>query len=278
MVNNLMRMTALILTVVTTAVYAGQTCTEKTLAPSEIQKAFYAANKLRKILIDNDVEVALIARAGQDLSKYGLRYSHAGFVMRDHPKGKWIVIHELNHCGTGESEVYDEGLANFFLDDMIGFDSLIVIPHREKQRRLAALLSSSIAGNLHKPTYNMLAYPFSTRYQNSNGWVLEVLSASLMEKSMPTRSSVQDWYKMNGYVPATIRLSALERLGGRLFRANVAFDDQPLDERVAGRIKFVSVESIADFYIGKIDKQAQKIAIEQDSRSNDGKTDQKFGN
>ncbi len=264
MVNYLMRMTALILTVATTAVYAGQTCSEKTLATSEIQQAFRAANKLRQTLIDNDVQVALIARIGQDLSKYGLRYSHVGFVLRDHPKGKWIVIHELNRCGTGESEIYDEGLANFFLDDMIGFDSLVVIPDREKQRRLVATFSSQTPGALHSSAYNMLAYPFSTKYQNSNGWILEVLSASLMEKSMPTRSNVQDWYKMNGYVPATIRLSALERLGGRLFRANVAFDDQPFGERMSGQIEFVSVESIADFYTGKIDKNAKKMALKTD--------------
>jgi hypothetical protein len=29
-----------------------------------------------------------------------------------HPKGPWRVVHELNQCGTADSDIYDEGLGS----------------------------------------------------------------------------------------------------------------------------------------------------------------------
>ena len=82
---------------------AGTACSEKIPAPETLQKAFQLAVKTRDALDATGAQVALVARVGQDLSQYNLRFSHMAFVWRDHPQGRWLVMHELNQCGTAAS-------------------------------------------------------------------------------------------------------------------------------------------------------------------------------
>jgi len=98
--------------------HAGQACTEKAPTPETIRKGLTLALKTRNALDASGAQVALVARVGQDLSRYGVHYSHMAYAWRDHPKGRWFVVHELNKCGTADSDIFDEGLGNFFLDDL----------------------------------------------------------------------------------------------------------------------------------------------------------------
>ncbi len=202
----------------------------------------------RQTLQDSGSEVALVGRVGQDLSKYGMRYSHIGFVLRDSPQGPWSVVHLLNNCGKPTSELFDEGLGNFFLDDVFKFEVLILIPPADLRPRLASILNSHVPVSLHQPDYSMLASPYSTKYQNSNQWVLEILMAAMQPSDDPiARSQEQRQLKTSGYRPARVSVSPMERLGASLFRANVQFDDHSAEERSSGRYEMVSVDSIADF-------------------------------
>lgn len=229
-------------------VFAGTACTEKAPTAETVQKAFQLAIKTREALDASGAELALVARVGQDLSSYHLRYSHMAFVWRDHPQGRWLVVHELNQCGTAESALYNEGLANFFLDDMFAWDALVVLPSLALQARIVAQLKqAALLKNLHEPHYNMVAYPFSTQYQNSNQWVLEMLASAMSQTLLVDRNMVQSWLKKTGYQPSTLRILALKRLTARLFKANVAFDDHPNGDRLLGKIEVVSVESVANF-------------------------------
>ena len=80
--------------------HGGRSCEERTPDATLVQQALTLAHEVQQKLDSSGAQVALIARAGQNLSRYGLRYSHFGFVWRDHPKGSWRVIQQLNHCGT----------------------------------------------------------------------------------------------------------------------------------------------------------------------------------
>jgi len=62
-----------------------------------------------------------------------------------------------------------------------------------------------------------------------------------------------------------LHLPAVERLGARVFRVNVAFDDQPIDRRIAGNIDVVSAESVLDFVL-RVDPGATARVIEVDRR------------
>lgn len=217
------------------------------------------AHKTVQALDASGAQLALIARVGQDLSKYKLRYSHIAFVWRDHPGGRWLLMHELNQCGTGESALYNEGMGNFFLDNVFAFETLIIIPGAASQGRIAALLASDMPLRLHAPRYNMLAYAYSTEYQNSNQWVLEMLAAA-DSNAVKDRRQAQAWLAQAGYRPITINIPALTRLGARVSRANVAFDDHPFERRMSGLIDTVTVESLVRF-VERRDPAARKIVL-----------------
>jgi hypothetical protein len=240
---------------------AGTACSEKPQAAETVQKAFQLAIKTREALDASGAQVALIGRVGQDLSKYKLRYSHMAFVWRDHPQGRWLTVHELNQCGTAQSALYNEGLANFFFDDMFAWDALIVTPSPELQTKIVAQLTqTSMLKSLHQPHYNMLAYPFSTKYQNSNQWILEVLADAVRKPEQTNRAASQSWLKQAGYKPSNLHITALQRLGARIFKANVAFDDHPTGDRISGKIEVATVESVADF-VQKLDPKSTQQTL-----------------
>jgi hypothetical protein len=96
------------------AAIAGNACEEKPPTVNAARNAFLIAGKVLESLERSNAQVAIVARVGSDLSAYKLRFSHAGLFVREHPKGKWLAIHELNDCGTAKSDLHVEGLANFF--------------------------------------------------------------------------------------------------------------------------------------------------------------------
>ena len=233
---------------------AGQACVDTPPRPSSVRLAFGAAQALSTALDQARPEVALVARVGQDLSTYGLRHSHLGFVLKDSASGQWRVVHLLNTCGTADAAIWRQGLANFFLDDLFSYESLIIIPSVEAQHQLLVRLSDPAQYlALFTPHYNMLAYPFATRYENSNQWALELLTKAYADKiDIDDREKSQQWLKLMGDEPTTLDLGPMTRLGGRMFRANVAFDDHPSKRRYAGKIDIVTVVSMTRF-LQKID-------------------------
>ena len=244
----------------TSASFAGRPCEAPSYDAHKVMQALELAQKTNLRLIDSKADIALIARVGQDLSKYHLRYSHLGLAKRE-MDGRWSVIHELNDCGTANSGLFDEGLGNFFLDDMFAFETLILIPKPELQSKLRTILENGKAKALHDSHYNMLAYPFSVRYQNSNQWALEVLAAAMAQGiNINNRQQAQAWLTSADYHPDVLHIDTLTRLGARMFRANVSFDDHPFDRRMSGLIDTVTVESIVRFMEGR-DSTTDKIVL-----------------
>ena len=239
--------------------HAGQACEEKQSSVASFVSSMKLAENTLAALEASDAQVALIARVGQDLSRQGLRYSHMAYVWRDHPKGRWLVVHELNECGTAQSALYDEGLGNFFFD-VFAHEAAILIPSPQSQAKIVAMLASPAARTLHWPRYNMLAYAFSTQYQNSNQWVLETYAASASDMVISDRTRAQQWLKLAGYAPVTVHVPTAQRLGARLFRANVEFDDHPFGRRAAGQIDTVTVESVMRF-VKKNDPAAREMMV-----------------
>lgn len=241
------RILLLLLLVCSVNAQAGRVCEVKPTRAGTFIAAMNLAEKTRSALDASNAQVALIARVGQDLSKYGLRYSHMAYARRDRASGRWTVVHELNECGTARSALYEQGLANFFLDDLFAFEADVLIPSPQSQARIMAMLESGTPLRLHRARYNMLAYAFSTEYQNSNQWLLETYAASASELQISDRSQAQAWLRLAGYRPLTVHVPAGARLGARLFSANISFDDHPFGRRAMGMIDTVVVESVLRF-------------------------------
>lgn len=225
--------------------WAGRPCEQQKSDPYKLNQAFEMALKTQRQLDASGATLVLLARVGQDLSKYGLRYSHLGFAQKQ-TDGRWLISHQLNRCGTAESGIYREGLANFFLDDMYAYEALLLIPAKATQQKLQTHLNGGRLLRFYEPHYNMLAYPFSTRYQNSNQWVLETYAGAVND-AITTRAQAQTWLQASAYQAETLTLSAMTRLGARMFKANIAFDDQVFEQRMSGKISTVSVESVWRF-------------------------------
>ncbi|MEW6704886.1 MAG: DUF2145 domain-containing protein [Pseudomonadota bacterium] len=229
------------------AAHAGQACEPHKPGAADITQALNLAHRTAQALDTSGAEVVLIARAGQDLSAYGLRYSHLGYAYRERPAGAWRIVHKLNHCGTDHAALYRQGLADFFMDKPWRYEAALVVPEPAVQQALLPLLRDNLrAATLHTPAYSMVAYPWAQRYQQSNQWALETLAFAL-EDAARSRAQAQAWLRFKGYQPTTLRLPTFKRLGARLTAANVAFDDHPNERRFAGRIDTVTVDSVFAF-------------------------------
>ena len=197
-------------------------------------------------LTQSGASVVVIARAGQNLSEYGLRYSHLGFAYREGEGNAavWRVVHKLNQCGSARASIYRQGLGEFFLDDLWEYEAAVVVLTPQAQAHLRALLADNAAvARLDTPAYSMVAYPWSDRYQQSNQWALETLALA-EDPAAATRERAQAWLRLHGYEPTTLHLSAFKRLGARMVSANVAFDDHPNEKRFSDRIETVTVDSV----------------------------------
>ncbi|MES3014945.1 MAG: DUF2145 domain-containing protein [Pseudomonadota bacterium] len=242
---NLTSRTALIaaaLSAFAAAAHAGRSCENKPPAVDAIQRSMALAEHTAKALDQSGAQVVVLARAGQNLSEYSIRYSHLGLAYRD--GSKWRIVHKLNQCGTAHASVYRQGLGEFFLDDLYQYDAAVVIPKPEVQAKLLPMLKDNARlAQLNTPAYSMVAYPWATTYQQSNQWAIETFAMS-QEPAAQTRELAQAWLQLQGYQPTTLRITALKRLGGRMTAANIAFDDHPNEKRFSDRIETVTVDSV----------------------------------
>jgi len=258
---------------VATLAKAGQACDTQPPDTYAMTRALGLAERVQQSLDASGAQVVVIARAGQDLTKYGLQWSHLAFAYRDDPapapapfaavpapvmgqiygaphdappqrRGTWRIVHKLNQCGTAEAAVFRQGLAEFFLDTPFRYEAAYVVPDPEVQAALMrTVVDDQRLVQWHTPAYSVVAYPWSTRYQQSNQWALETLAGSL-DPSATNRNRAQAWLQLHDYQPTVLRLDALTRLGARMTRANVAFDDHPNSKRFSDRIETVTVESM----------------------------------
>lgn len=243
---------------------AGTRCENATISPQSAAAAAQTALTVAAALDQRDAPAALVARVGTDLSAQGLVYSHVGFVVRDHPAGRWTAVHLLNECGSDRSNLYTQGLVNFFADDLVNQDARIVWLQPEQAQRLADYLRALPQGALHQPHYNLIARPGSADYQNSTAWVVETLAASLLQTADQPRlsNSRREAYRAaehDGFRPDRIHIPYSKRVLGGLFSANVAFTDHPIGTRLAGDYPVVTVRSIIEYLdrSGHVDAQRE---------------------
>jgi hypothetical protein len=240
------------ITLVGTLSHAGRSC-EAPQPPKAItiERSLNLAVQTLQALDASGAQVVVLARAGQDLSKYGLHYSHLGFAYRESDAQgghQWRVLHKLNQCGSAESAIYRQGLGDFFLDDLWRFEAAWVVPTAEVQQRLLPLLKDDQrAVQLHHKPYSLVSYAWGQKYQQSNQWAIETLALAMApgsDSGQMTRQQAQSWLQAKAYQPTVLTIGALTRLGARVSAANVAFDDHPNEKRFSDRIETVTVDSV----------------------------------
>lgn len=227
--------------------HAGRPCDEKPPTVQAVISGMALAERTREALDASGQDLVLLARVGQDLRKYGVHYSHLAFAYREadgHGGTVWRVLHKLNDCGSDSAAIYRQGLGEFFLSDPFRYEAAFAAPTRALQVSLLPVMTDrQRALALHRRPYSMVSYVWSRKYQQSNQWVLETMAASVLPAGA-TRAQAQALLMAQGYMPEVLRLGALERLGGRMTSANIAFDDHPPSMRYSGHIETVTADSV----------------------------------
>lgn len=240
-------LTALLLGVSRPA-HAGTDCTPQIMPPGRIADSAATALTVAAALDETNAPVALVSRAGTDLSKHGLHYSHSGFAVRDHPDGRWTVVHLLNDCSSDGSGLYTQGLVNFFADDLVNQDARITWLQPDVAERLSQRLLALPGDALYTPHYNLIARPDSTRCQNSTSWVLEHIAAAIPPKAnVRTRIQAYQLALGHGFQPGRIHIPYTKRIVGGLFAANLVFTDHSVATRLGSDYPVVTVRSILEW-------------------------------
>jgi len=246
--------TALAFATFVAAAQAGRSCEQRLPTATAVEQSMTLAERVARMLDASGAQVVVIARRGQNLDAYHLRYSHLAFAYREIGAADagarpavWRVVHKLNQCGTALGTLYRQGLGEFFLDDLYEYEAAIVIPRPDVQAALLpALKDNARVARLNTPAYSMVAYPWAQTYQQSNQWAIETL-AMTQEPAAQTRGQAQAWLRLHDYRPTELHLGALQRLGARMTAANVAFDDHPDAKRFRDRIETVTVDSVFEW-------------------------------
>ena len=190
-------------------------------SPAEQDRLLRVGALIKAELEASGRSVALIARSGLDLSRFGVRYSHAGVSLRASPNTPWSVRQLYYACDEGRPRLFDQGLAGFLLgvdDPALGYISMVILPEAESAALERTALHGPSALSLLAGTYSANAHPRSLRYQNCNQWLAELLAlaqgapapaaagAGAASPEAGARPAAQRWLQDHGYEGSAITL------------------------------------------------------------------------
>lgn len=200
----------------------------------------------------SEAPVALVARAGLDLSLFGQRYSHAGLSAREHPDGPWTVRQLYFACDEGRPRIFDQGLAAFLAgnESPEGPQLTVVLPAPAAGAALArAAADDALARRLLGTSYSANAHAFAVRHQNCNQWVAEMLAAAwgALPAQGEARAQAQAWLRASGFEPTVFGLAWPPLRPLAPFVRWVREDDHPREDLSAWRYRVVMPQSLEAF-------------------------------
>jgi hypothetical protein len=188
------------------AAVLGHCVTPPPLTAVQQDKLLRFAGVVKAELEGSGQRLALVARSGLDLRRFGLRYSHAGISLKASDNAPWSVRQLYYACDEARPKIFDEGLPGFVSgteDPAIGYLSAVLLPPDAADALERAALDNRLALQLLGERYSANAFAFSTRYQNCNQWVVELL-AQAWGAGTPggeARPQAQRWLQARGYTP-----------------------------------------------------------------------------
>ena len=196
--------------------------------------------------------LALIARSGLDLSRFGMRYSHAGFSLKDSQNAPWSVRQLYYACDERKPRIFDQGISGFLLgtnDPSIGYVSVVLLPPTETAALERAALDNRQALQLLGTTYSANAYAYGLQYQNCNQWVVELMATAWgeLDGADNLRGEAQRWLKERSYVPSSFEVGSrvMMWLGGLI--PWLHSDDHPPEDLDQQRYRVSMPASIEAF-------------------------------
>jgi hypothetical protein len=243
------------------------------LSPADKDRLFRFSAIVKAELEQSGERLALIARSGLDLRRFGARYSHAGVTLKASANAPWSVRQLYYACDEERPHIYDQGMSGFVLgtdEPALGYISLVFLPPPAAAALEATALDNRQALQVLNARYSANAYPYSLQYQNCNQWVMEVLALAWApldanadkDARLPasTRQEAQQWLQAHGYTPSVMDV------GSRLLMAlgNVMpwlhSDDHP-DEDLARAVYRVSMPASIEAFVRQEMPSASRVEI-----------------
>lgn len=210
-------------------------------------------------------EIALISRSGVDLRDLDIRFSHSGLTIKDGGEVPWSVRQLYYACDEGRPRLYDQGVAGFLFngdEPAVGYVSIVLMPRQPAAELQRAAVDKRRALRLLAGSYSANAYPFSTRYQNCNQWVVEMMAAAWgdLADGDDLRERAQAWLAANGYAPEPVDLDSHPLKFAATFMPLVHLDDHPDDDRYGLRFQ-VSLPAQIETFVRERMPQARRIEL-----------------
>jgi hypothetical protein len=216
---------------------------ESRLTVAHKDRLLRVAGIVRDALERSGAEVAVVSRTGLDLERWAIRHSHAGFSIRHGAGSAWSVRQLYYACDEGLPRIYDQGLAAFLFgadQPDLGHVSVVTLPAAATEPLRRAALDNRLALALLAGRYSANAYAFSTRYQNCNQWLAELLAAGWagIAPGVDARAQAQRWLSERGYEPTRVEVGWRAVMwAGALFVPWIHNDDHPGDDLDAARYR-----------------------------------------
>lgn len=219
-------------------------------------------------------DTALVSRAGTDLRRFGLRYSHAGMALKDNPAGAWAVRQLYYVCDESRPRLFDQGMAAFLLagqstgTHVVSIVTLPASARTAEQPLRDRLLDTPAALSLLSPHYSANAYAFGLTYQNCNQWIAEMMAAawdpSFDGRNVPgagyDRARAQRWLRSAGYAPTDIQVGSHGLMFIGQWIPLLHMDDHPLEDLYALRMR-VSLPGALEAFLRQQVPTAQRVEL-----------------
>ena len=202
---------------------------------------------------------AVVSRAGLDLERFGLRYSHAGLALKANPNSPWSVRQLYYACDEARPRIFDQGMAGFVLgseEPSQGHLSLVLLPEAQGAALQAAALDAQLPLSLLAGEYSANAYAYGTRYQNCNQWLVELI-ASAWGAGPAQREQAQRWLRERGYEAEAVNVGRTLVFAAH-FVPLVHVGDHP-DEDLRAAIMRVSMPSSIEHFVRREAPQARRV-------------------
>lgn len=241
----------------------------KPLDASQQDRVLRFATVVQEALSATGSDAVLISRSGLDLSRFGIRYSHAAIAWKN-ADGMWSARQLYYACDEGNPRLYDQGLAGFVMgidDATQGYVSIVSLPPEATQTLRQAALDTPRALHLLAARYSANAYPFSLRYQNCNQWVMELLAVAWgdLADGDDLRARAQQWLREAPYRPEPVDVGSHGLIFASNFVPLLHLDDHPRDDIYALKLR-ISLPSTVEAFVREQRPGSERVELCHDGR------------
>ena len=240
------------------------------LSAAQQDRVLSFAALVRQALEGSGQAVALVSRAGLNLQRFNLRYSHAGVSLKASANGAWSVRQLYYACDEQRPRLYDQGLAGFVLgndDANSGYVSIVLLPGAQAAALEGTALDTATALRLLGGQYSANAHAFSQAYQNCNQWLVELIAAAwgALGSGENLRAQAQAWLQDQGYAPQPVAVGSHWLMLAAPFIPWVHLNDHPQDDLYALRFR-TSTPAAIEAFVHQYLPGAQRIELCHDGQ------------